>query len=188
MLAHYPQMPPLPAHAAWFPTASQAYGEATFICPQHNVLTSLSQHPNSHSRSPRNSTTTPPPPPTPKLYAYRYNVHDAENLVQGFGVPHLFDLAAIFGPDSLPDASLSYKTYNAGVVPLMMGYWLSFVRALDPNRFRMEGAPVWEGWNRETGGRMLIETEGARMEATDGGERGRCEAWGVLGGGRMRQR
>jgi hypothetical protein len=64
----------LPAHNAWFPTASQAYGEATFICPQHNVLTSL-------------DSTTSLSNATSRLYAYRYNVLDDENVAAGLGVP-----------------------------------------------------------------------------------------------------
>ncbi|KAH6854493.1 Alpha/Beta hydrolase protein [Chaetomium sp. MPI-CAGE-AT-0009] len=190
ILAQYPQLPPLPNRNPWFPTASQAYGEATFICPSLNVLTHLHLHRNNKNTS-------------PKLYAYRYNVHDTENLAAGLGVPHLFDAAAIFGPDNVGGGRLaraSYKTYNAGVVPLVMGYWVSFVRALDPNRFRLEGAPTWEVWDGydgggdgdgdadAEGGRLVVETEGARMEMVGAGERGRCAFWEGLGGGRMRQR
>ncbi|AEO65347.1 uncharacterized protein THITE_2076582 [Thermothielavioides terrestris NRRL 8126] len=185
ILARYPQLPPVPQHRPWFPTASRAYGEATFICPQHNLLRSLSNQPKvGHGGSSSSSL---------GLYAYRYNVHDAENLAAGLGVPHLFDAAAIFGPDSLGPggARASYKTYNAAVVPLMMGYWLSFVRALDPNVHRMSGAPVWECWNEEggdAGRRMLIETQGATMESTPAEEAERCSFWLALGRERMEQR
>ncbi|KAK4128416.1 alpha/beta-hydrolase [Parathielavia appendiculata] len=175
ILSHYPQLPPLPAHNPWFPTASKAYGEATFICPQHNVQTYLDITANS-----RNATN--------RLYTYRYNVLDSENLAAGLGVPHLFDAAAIFGPDALPAARASYKTYNAGVVPLLMGYWLSFVRTLDPNRHRMPGSPVWEAWDHRSTKRLVIETVGARMDGGDDGEKERCRFWLGLGRGRMRQR
>ncbi|KAL2134032.1 hypothetical protein VTI74DRAFT_1196 [Chaetomium olivicolor] len=187
ILEVYPQLPPLPAHNLWFPTASQAYGESTFICPQLHVLNYLSPTSSNTSSNATSRSKT-------KLYAYRYNVHDAENLAAGLGVPHVFDAAAIFGPDSLgPGGSrASYKTYNAGVVPLMMGYWISFVRSLDPNRFRMEGAPVWEVWDGREGGegmrRLVIETEGARMETMPKEERERCTFWLGLGTGRMEQK
>ncbi|KAK3298999.1 Alpha/Beta hydrolase protein [Chaetomium fimeti] len=182
-----------------------AFGEATFICPSLNVLTHLHRHshpqhhhPNTPSQ-PTNQTTTLEHRKS-SIYTYRYNVHDASNLAAGLGVPHIFDSAAIFGPDNVGGGYLaraSYKTYNAAVVPLVMGYWISFVRALDPNVFRVPGAPRWEVWGgggvgdrdgEGDGGRLVVETEGARMERVGGGERGRCAFWEGLGGGRMRQR
>lgn len=206
ILSHYPLLPPLPAHNAWFPTASRAYGEATFICPQHNILTylhsrsgpgSASKHNNNNNNNWNNWNNS-------KLYAYRYNVHDDGNAAQGLGVPHVFDAPAIFGPDALGPggggaAFASYKTYNARVVPLVGGYWLSFVRALDPNAYRMAGAPRWGEWGggggeeeeereKEEKGRLVVETEGARMEGVDGAEEERCAFWAGLGRGRMEQR
>ena len=129
-------------------------------------------------------------------------------------MPHIFDAAAIFGPDNVGGghsggyaggylARASYKTYNAGVVPLVMGYWVSFVRGLDPNLFGMGGdggAPRWEVWGGKGDGdgggrdgdgegrRLVVETEGARMESVGRGERARCAFWEGLGGGRMRQK
>ncbi|KAK4240662.1 Alpha/Beta hydrolase protein [Achaetomium macrosporum] len=185
ILAHYPQqLPPLPQHQPWFPTASRAYGEATFICPQHNVLTYLRRHSTNKTR----------------LYTYRYNVHDDENLAAGLGVPHLFDAAAIFGPDNIGGAAgASYWTYNAPVVPLMMGYWISFVRGLDPNLYDLmptgggRGAqrPVWERWDGLGGDRkrLVVETGGAAtMEGTPSDESQRCAFWLALGRGRMEQK
>ncbi|KAK3311253.1 Alpha/Beta hydrolase protein [Chaetomium strumarium] len=197
ILAHYPhRLPPLPRHQPWFPTASQAYGDATFVCPQHNVLTYVDQYSAANNNN--------------KLYAYRYNVRDDENLAAGLGVPHLFDAAAIFRPDNIRGggARASYGTYNAPVVPLMMGYWISFVRGLDPNLSslasggRGEGAaggdrgaqrPVWERWDGLTRGEgmkgLVVETGGAaRIEGTPRDETERCAFWLGLGRGRMQQK
>ena len=63
ILAQYPQQPPLPNRNPWFPTASQAYGEATFICPSNNVLAHLHRHSLSHT----NTTTTNTSSYTPAL-------------------------------------------------------------------------------------------------------------------------
>ncbi|KAK3994922.1 lipase 1 [Cladorrhinum sp. PSN332] len=179
IFSRYPQLPSVPAHFTWFPTTSQAYGDATFICPQTNVLNSLSR-----SQSSSNSS----------LYAYRFNVHDDENKAAGLGVPHLFDAAAIFGPDNVEGAGhkASYKTYNAKVVERMMAYYISFVRALDPNRYRLSGTPEWETWNggptADEKRRMLFETDDTGMELVSEEEKGRCRFWEGLGKGRMEQR
>lgn len=85
----------------------------------------------------------------PGIFAYRYDVHDAENTAAGLGVPHIFEAAAIFGPGVGgvgTAAAAGYGTYNAPVVPVVMDYWISFVRALDPNVYRNAGAPRWEAW------------------------------------------
>jgi hypothetical protein len=96
-------------------------------------------------------------------------------------VPHIFDAAAIFGPDNIAGgARASYKSYNAPVVPLMMAYFTSFVRTLDPNTLRMPGSMEWQGWGSDMR-RMLVETEGASMENTPGEERERCAFWLGLG-------
>ncbi|KAK4142146.1 lipase 1 [Dichotomopilus funicola] len=181
ILAQYPLQPPLPQHEAWFPSASQAYGEATFICPSQNVLSFLQQKGNGQG---------------PAMYAYRFEVLDQEYVNAGIGVPHLFDAPAIFGPHAItaPTAvAASYSTYNAAVVPRVMAYYLSFVRALDPNVYRAPGAARWEvigggGVDAGRAKRLVIRTEGSTMEETDQGEWERCGFWSGLAGGRMRQR
>ncbi|KAB5580454.1 Alpha/Beta hydrolase protein [Coniochaeta sp. 2T2.1] len=185
ILSHYPQVLPLvPYHNPWFPTASLAYGEATFVCPSLNLLS----HITSYTPASNNSNS---------IFAYRYNVLDAVNLAAGIGVPHIFEAAAVFGPGNLPPVQVaaSYFTYNAPVVPLVMGYWISFVRALDPNVYRAAGAPVWEGWDgKDWGGgggrrgqRLKIELGDTCMEDVGEEESGRCEFWEGMGRS-MRQR
>jgi hypothetical protein len=70
----------------------------------------------------------------------------------------------------------------------MMGYYLSFVRTLNPNTYRMPGSPVWETWDARDTKRLVIETGGAKMDGGDEGEAERCGFWLGLGRGRMRQR
>ncbi|KAK3335513.1 Alpha/Beta hydrolase protein [Cercophora scortea] len=207
VLAHYPLLPSLPNHAPWYPTASQAYGEATFICPNVNVLNEIhagmlsSAATTLTSTNTTNTTNTNPIPITqtdqPPVFAYRFNVQDEGNTAAGLGVPHLFDAAAIFGPDNIGGASASYKTYNAPVVPLFMSYWISFIRRLDPNPHRSEGSPVWRRWgggggemgvvkdgDRSGGGGMsqlIVETGNTRMETVPADERVRCLFWLSLG-------
>lgn len=170
-----PPLPPQPFHNPYFPTTSLAYGEATFTCPSINLL----RHIAAFSASTHGNG---------KIFAYRYNVLDTSNAASGIGVPHVFEAAAVFGPSSLPagaGVASSYYTYNAPVVPVVMGYWISFVRALDPGVHRAAGAPAWGGWGE--GQRLRIETDGSSMEGVGEAEWERCRFWEGLAG-RMRQK
>ena len=124
-----------------------------------------------------------PPPP---LWSYRYNVQDADNAAAGLGVPHLFEAAAVFGPDSIAGGSPpSYYSYNAPIVPLVMDYWISFVKSLDPNPHRNAAAPRWEPWRSGPAGgagaggrrRLVFETGNLTMEDVPADEVDRCLFW-----------
>lgn len=165
ILEHYPKADPLPQHAAWFPSASAAYGESTFICPTNLIMDSFAEGGGGGVSA--NET-----------WSYRYNVRDAEYEARGRGVEHTFDRAAILGPDSIPYAPASYYSYNAPMVPLVMAYYISFVRALDPNLHRQPGAPEWGTW--AGGRRMVFQLGASEMETLDEGEVERCEFWGSI--------
>lgn len=215
---YYPPLPPLPNRNPWYPTTSLAYGEATFICPSNNFLdafvslsssspfSNISSYPSSPSQQNHTKRTS-----MVKAFAYRFNVHDHSLLASGLGVPHLFDAAAIFGPDNIggefgtgPDSS--YKTYNKPVVSMFMAYWISFVRTLDPNKLRQKGSVVWEEWEEgwesrdvldgdgSRGGkrkrrrkRLLVELGNTRMEEVGEEESSRCQYWEEALGDRLEQ-
>ncbi|KAI0466981.1 Alpha/Beta hydrolase protein [Xylaria cf. heliscus] len=162
ILAEYPQMESLPNHAAWFPSTAKAYGETTFTCPVVHILSSYTRHLN-----------------TSQAWGYWYDVYDAENAAAGLGVPHIFESWAIFGPDSPSGAGQGprgYYTYNAGVVPVMMDYWISFVRTLDPSTLRFPGTPAWTDWGR--GGRRLrVMTGDIVVESITDDQQARCAFW-----------
>lgn len=163
----YPQLPPVPQHNPWFPTASQAYGEATFICPNVNILNSLA---------------ATAAVPASKLWSYRFDVLDKTQTDQGLGVPHVFEVNAVFGPTQVTADTFqpSFETYNAAVVPLVQHYWLSFVRSLDPNVHKAAGAPTWDSWG--SGGRLLFRTKGAKMEPVSAVLKDKCKFWkGIKG-------
>lgn len=125
-------------------------------------------------------------------------------------MPHLFDAAAILGPDNISGFGAgegsSYKTYNAPIVHMFMAYWISFVRTLDPNILRERGSPEWATWGwdsssldengdaveSEGGGmedrgrrgkakRLLVELGDTRMEEVGEEESDRCRFWEALG-------
>ncbi|TLS24207.1 hypothetical protein PpBr36_08668 [Pyricularia pennisetigena] len=178
----YPLMSSLPQHRPWFPSTSKAYGEATFICPTVNVLDDVSSNfPNSRN----------------KTWAYRYNVQDQDALSLGLGVQHTAEVGAVFGPDSvLGQAPASYKTYNAPIVPVVMDYWISFVKTLSPNALKNADAPIWapyasrsganssDATNGTLGGnshaRLILETNNTRMEQVPSDELSRCQFWKSL--------
>ncbi|KAK9773732.1 putative Carboxylic ester hydrolase [Seiridium cardinale] len=173
ILQYYPLLPQVPDHAAWYPSAARAYGEATFICPNIRVLDSIQTKLNSSSSAPA------------QAWAYRYNVLASENVQLGLGVPHTWETWAVFGPDSINGvggAPISYYGVDAGIVPIVMHYWISFVRTLDPNVLRYPGAPEWTTWDNEAEQQQLkFETGNVGMEAAASDLRSRCVMWKALG-------
>lgn len=175
----YPLMPAVAQHAAWFPSASMAYGEATFICPAISLFSAYTQ-----AASSRGDTATPA-----SLWLYRYNVVDNDNAAAGVGVPHLWESYAVFGPTNLAsnDVPDSYLTYNAPIVPVVMSYFLSFVQTRDPNPLRAPGSPIWESWTAPllaapggNGSRIVLETNNTRMEPVEAAQATRCQFWAGL--------
>jgi carboxylesterase type B len=159
----YPLVSPLPKHAAYFPSASAAYGEATFTCPGNFITHTFA---NALSGS--------------KVWNYRYNVLQADNVASGLGVPHTFESPAIFGLGYANNNILSsYATYNAEIIPIVMSYWISFVRELTPNRYKDGSAPHWEsfGHGKDGGRRILLQTNGTVMEKIPADQRWRCAFW-----------
>ncbi|PSR77693.1 acetylcholinesterase [Coniella lustricola] len=178
IVALYPlQTTAIAQHAAWFPSASMAYGEATFICPAINILDAYLTAANATDNS------------AVQLWNYRYNVLDATNVAAGLGVPHLWESYAVFGPSNLGGAAAptSYVTYDAEIVPVVMAYFLSFVQTHDPNVLRSAGSPAWESWGsgNATGGsgssampsRIVLETNNTRMESLEVAQMARCAFW-----------
>ncbi|KAF9880038.1 triacylglycerol lipase [Colletotrichum karsti] len=160
MLEKYPLLPELPNHNAWFPSTSQAYGETTFICPANNIMNAYAAE-NLTSSS----------------WSYRFNVQDETNTASGLGVPHVFEAPAIFGIDACPTPD-SFRTYNKPIVPLMMNYWISFIRALNPNAHKLENAPEWDTWgSAKNQSRFVFELDNNRMENVDDGQKDRCDFW-----------
>lgn len=162
---YYPVEPPVPNHGEWFPSASRAYGESTFICPTINILNAFHRYTSGAN-----------------IWSYRYNVHDADQDAIGKGVAHVTEAPAIFGPDMLhflpPE---SYFTYNSDIVPLVMNYIISFVRVLNPNPYRIEEAPKWQPWGA-THSRMLFQTHNSTMEDVGEPQRERCDFWKSISG------
>ncbi|PYH79038.1 carboxylesterase estA [Aspergillus uvarum CBS 121591] len=164
ILEAYPQTSPLPKHGAWFRTSSDAYGDACFTCPGNHLTASVAKH-LPHS-----------------TWNYRVNILDQSNLAGGIGVPHTFELPAIFGAGSTGAlrSTSSYLSYNAGIIPVTMHYFISFAMKLDPNPLRYNGAPEWNTWGK--GSRLRLQTNSTAMEVVPALSVQRCQLWEDLSG------
>ncbi|KFY29015.1 hypothetical protein V493_02611 [Pseudogymnoascus sp. VKM F-4281 (FW-2241)] len=154
----YPLRSPLPNKQAWFPSVAAAYGEATFSCPGHHLALSLSRFYSSG-----------------KVWRYRFNVQDPPSIAAGVGVPHAFDTDAIFGPGNAGNYPASFVGVNAPIVSDTMHYYISFVRSLDPNRYKAATAPIWHPWGVRHEQRLKLETNSTMMEAVPKNMTEACE-------------
>lgn len=117
-----------------------------------------------------------------QVWHYRCNIQDTDNIAQGLGVPHVFELPAIFGPGNANEGQTSYTTYNKNIVPVVMKYWIGFVRYLNPNQGKDASAPYWTtfGMPSAAGGtlrRLVLQTNQSGMERIPSEQIARCDFW-----------
>ncbi|KAL1890961.1 hypothetical protein Sste5346_007958 [Sporothrix stenoceras] len=188
---HYPQAPAVPEHASWFPTLAQVYGELTFVCPAVNTLDAVANVTTSSDSSTSSSPLT--------LFAYRYAMQDQELMDEGLGTVHMMDAAAVFGPSNVhccPPKSYYHddesnaspeddRNGNPGLVPVMMDYYISFVRTLNPNTLKSAHTAEWVPWGRpeertdaDKRQRLVVYTGGHQaMETVPADQAERCRVW-----------
>lgn len=173
----YPnQGPKFPNAGTYWRQVSDAYGDLRYMCPTLWISSTLARH-NVQGN-----------------WNYRYNVEDPGQMKQGLGVPHTAEISAIWGPSNTNGASpTSYKEgeVNDWIVPVMQGYWISFIRNLDPNPLRMKGAPIWDEFilssedndaSDADWSRMLFDTAGTTgMEQVSDSIRTRCQYLNSIG-------
>jgi carboxylesterase type B len=154
----YPQGKKYPNAGRYWQSTSDAYGHMRYMCPAIYLSAVYAKK-------------------SIPSWNYRYNVEDPVSKANGLGVSHTIELTAIFGPEySRGTAPASYYTINKNAVPLMQGYWTSFIRTYDPNVFRMEGSPRWEQWGGGMGmNRIRLETNTTAMEVVNPHLQARCE-------------
>lgn len=162
----YPEGIAYPNASTFWPTVSYAYGEMRYICPGIFISSSYSQY----SMLPN--------------WNYHWDVHDPTLDAEGYGVPHTEEVNAIWGPAYVSSpAPASFNTTNAAIVPVIQGYWTSFIRAFDPNVYRFPGAPEWGAWDNLNEGRILFQTNATRMEVVPVDQRERCAYLSSIGPG-----
>lgn len=153
-----------PSSGPYWRQAAKVYGEMRYMCP--GIFLSSAYSTNEVSS-----------------WQYLFDVQDPTMEAAGYGVLHTIELTAIFGSGNLgPDQSMfpvSFKVggSNAEIVPMIQAYWTSFIRSLDPNKYKMTGSAKWEEWNSEKMNRFVFNTpvKNSSMIAMSDGLRARCE-------------
>ncbi|KAF7593858.1 hypothetical protein BBP40_010668 [Aspergillus hancockii] len=139
----------------WRP-ASDAYGEIRYICPGIDMS-------SVYTKAGINS------------WNYHYAVQDPDSEASGKGVAHTVEVNAIWGPYYVTgEPPSSYFTTNAPIVPVMQGYWTSFIKTFDPNPRRYPDSPKWDTWGNEGYRRLFIRTNETKMEAVPTDQKERC--------------
>lgn len=155
---------PVAEHAPYFGSLASAYGESTFICPGISLCEAMSAKSSSD------------------VWNYSYNITTTQFIDLGLGVTHTIDTGAIFGPyyGGTPkvNSAVSYTTYNAAVVPILMDYYISFVKTLSPNNLRNTAAPEWPTYTSgSTQQRLLLNIDSTTTEAVPGSLLSKCMFW-----------
>ncbi|KAF9894211.1 hypothetical protein FE257_007713 [Aspergillus nanangensis] len=143
----------------WKPT-STAYGEIRYTCPGVDVSSIFAKA-------------------GVPSWNYHYAVLDPALEASGDGTPHIAERFAIFGLENVSDKDkvpASYYTTNAPIIPVVQGYWTSFIKSFDPNPHRYAGTPKWKTWGQNEGyRRIFLRTGETRMESVPMVQRDRCE-------------
>jgi carboxylesterase type B len=154
---NYPVAEQFPNTGLYWRAVSNAYGEMRYMCPGLYISAQYSK-----SNTPN--------------WNYRYNVQDPAQVAEGLGVPHTVEVNAIWGPQNVNGgAPASYSTLlHEHIVPVMQGYWTSFIRAHDPNTYRLSGTPEWDQFDASSMNRIKFETNTTSMEIVNLGMQTRC--------------
>ncbi|KAI0155661.1 hypothetical protein BJ166DRAFT_339116 [Pestalotiopsis sp. NC0098] len=164
IIDEYPLMPPLPQHAAWFPSVSAAYGDATFLCPANSMADSMASY-----FSPD------------QVWQYRCYITTASSRASGVGTTHTMEMPAILGTNlKSSGVDSTWFNENAASVPILMHYFISFIQTFDPNVYRDESAPVWDSWGSGAGRRLHLEPNATRMEDVPQSMVDDCSLWDDL--------
>lgn len=129
------------------------------------------------------------------VYQYRHNVVD--NILNGradTGVfsDHTSELYQIWGANNTDEGDPKCLTVPAAQggcaesIPIVMSYWISFVKTLDPNSAKLAGTPDWKPWTVNGKEQIVFDNSAATMEAVGKGlnetviagmnQRQRCDA------------
>lgn len=141
-------------------------GDAVFICAGNEIANSLATFSSPY-----------------KTWSYEYDVPEP-NADPGNPVPHTIEMPAVFGPDAVGcEASLcSYAEGqpNYPMVPIVMNYYISFVRVLDPNPYRLPSTAEWQPWGHGGGrdqNRLKFVAYSTHMETVSRLQVQRCDLW-----------
>ena len=149
----YPKAQQFNGSGPYWRTAANAYGEMRYICP--GIFIS--------SAYPRFGVL--------ESWNYHWNYLTAANAASGYGVEHTSENDSIWGEGGNP------------LIPIIQGYWTSFIRSKNPNTFKFATAPEWTTFNEFTMQRLLFPNDPSQvvMENVPVDQRFRCEYLSSIG-------
>lgn len=152
----YPEAEKFPNKGDYWRTAANAYGDMRYICPGINISTMISTHGESQS------------------WNYHWDVLEPKNAVSGLGVTHTAESSSIWGTSSSPESAL---------IPTIQGYWASFIRTGDPNKYKLSSAPTWETFSANNMQRIHFTNDlsNVTMEAVPADQEARCSFLSGIG-------
>jgi carboxylesterase type B len=97
-----------------------------------------------------------------QTWNYRWNVG---------GATHVGELTSVFYDGDTDAGQFIHK------------YWASFIRSLDPNKYKISDAPTWENWGGSNGYRRIVFNDNnvVNMEDVSSQEKQACDAVNQLG-------
>jgi carboxylesterase type B len=160
---HFPRGLQFQGAGEYWRSAADAYGDMRYMCSGLYIS-------NAYAFS------------LQPAWNYHYNVIDPPAEAAGFGVEHTVEVNAIWAPAYVGGgAPASYSTLNKNAIPLMQGYWTSFIRTYNPNIYRETGTPFWGQWIPGFETRIRLETNTTAMEIVDLETRVRCSYLSGIG-------
>ncbi|KAF7290034.1 Aldolase-II domain-containing protein [Mycena chlorophos] len=142
-----------------------ATGESELLCARHVIASAVSERTNA--------------------WTYRYNQpnptggsaavgHAAENWMMFNGINTGFNGTGAFSPMTPTEDAFAAE---------LIAYWLSFVRAQNPNTYKLSRSPEWKQFSRTSKERMVLQqgpgtttdVSGSFLEVQSVGETQRCE-------------
>ncbi|KAL2833473.1 Alpha/Beta hydrolase protein [Aspergillus pseudoustus] len=117
-----------------------------------------------------------------KAWNYRYNLLEPASAAKNLGVPHGADIPAVFGVGYGGTADTTLGTVNADLVSVLMSYYISFIRSLDPNTYRNALALRFKPYGIKGGRRLLLQMplESNKMESVPDEQFDGCKVWEAL--------
>ena len=142
------------APGAYWHRPSVAYGEVRYICAGVYLADTVAKANGGNA------------------WSYRYDVIDPAAIPSGNNCSHGAELPAVWGapPSGAPK---SLFTDNKNIVPVVQGYWTSFIKHFDPSTERDAGAPVWDKFTGKN--RIVLTANATQMENVTEAQMGRCE-------------
>lgn len=140
--------------APYWHHVSRAFGETRYICPSIQLSDLVTKR------------------GTSAVWNWRYDVLDPDQVRSGENVSHGSEMPAVWGPEFFANPPKSLLGENKNIVPVIQGYWTSFVQTLDPNAKRANGSPEWQKWTGKN--RMRFVANNSGMETVSNKQLGRC--------------